>query len=86
MSGEPKKPTRRRKAMLIAAIVFALYPLSIGPLAFLEGVGVLGEKAKDSIRPIYAPLGLLPVEWALRPYERECNGMGRQLHRATERA
>jgi hypothetical protein len=74
MSDEPTdKPNRRRKVMLMVVIILALYPLSIGPLAFLQGAGILSDKAPDLIGPIYAPLRMLPpAVWALRAYEKEC--------------
>ena len=82
MSDEPeRKPNRRRKVMLIAAIILALYPLSIGPLAFLQGAGMLSDKSLDSTRPIYAPLRMMPpAVWLLGYYEKQCHALGRRVH------
>jgi hypothetical protein len=82
MSDEPAdKPKRWRNVMLIAAVILALYPLSIGPLAFLRGTEAFGDKAVEAIRPIYAPLRMIPGTWPLGYYERQCFELGRRVHR-----
>ena len=79
MSHEPKKQSRAWSDWVLA-VVFVLYPLSIGPLAFLQGAGVLTPKTHERISPIYAPLTMMPPAiWVLLPYERQCDGLGRRF-------
>jgi hypothetical protein len=84
-------PLHAKPALAIALAVVAavmamieLYPLSVGPLAVLDGAGVLDQNAINSIRPIYAPLKPLVtttrVGGLLVAYEMQCRALGRRLH------
>jgi hypothetical protein len=77
------QPYRRLVPTLVKGIILAilLYPLSVGPLAFLQGAGVLDDKAIDSIRPIYAPMRNFPGVGLLVGYERQFNALGRRFHK-----
>jgi hypothetical protein len=80
------KPTRTIALAVVATVVamIVLYPLSVGPLAVLDGAGVLDQNAINSIRPIYAPLKPLVtttrVGGLLVAYEMQCRALGRRLH------
>jgi hypothetical protein len=73
---------RQRLLTMMECIMLAilLYPLSVGPIAFLRGAGVLDEKAVDSIRPLYAPMRNIPGVGLLAGYERQSDALGRRLH------
>jgi hypothetical protein len=75
---------RTRNATFVAWLILAvivIYPVSVGPLAFLQGTGALDDKAVDGIRPVYAPLTMMPpIVWLLGPYEKQCNALGRRVH------
>lgn len=77
------QPRRSRAVTFVECILlaFVLYVLAVGPLAFLEGAGVLNERAIEAIRPIYAPLRNTPVVWLLAGYERQSHAMGRRLRK-----
>jgi hypothetical protein len=81
------KPAHKIALAVFATVVatIVLYPLSIGPLAVLDGAGVLDENAINSIRPIYAPLKPLVTTTRagglLVAYEMQCRALGRRFHR-----
>lgn len=68
-------------------MLIVLYPISVGPLWFLAGTGVLNHAALAVLRPIYAPLVLLgkvapPFGKLLLVYDRGCHQLGaRCFHR-----
>jgi hypothetical protein len=62
-------------------LLLLLYPLSVGPVAFLHGAGVIDDKAVESIRPIYAPLMNVPGVWLLVGYEQKFDALGRRFHK-----
>jgi hypothetical protein len=81
------KPARTIGMAVIATILatVVLYPLSVGPLAVLDGAGVLDQNAINSIRPIYAPLKPLVTTTRagglLVAYEMQCRALGRRFHK-----
>lgn len=68
-------------AIKLAVAVVLLYPLAVGPIAFLHGAGILDDKAIDSIRPIYAPLKGCPAVGLFAGYERQFDALGRRLRK-----
>jgi hypothetical protein len=87
----PDKPDGKRWRWLnvVAWLVpplLAAYPLSIGPLSFLNGTGLLSNSAIAAIRPAYMPLlsiGKLapPAERLLIQYDTASHEFGRRIRR-----
>jgi hypothetical protein len=77
------KTVRKRNVKLIGWVTLAIvcaYPLTVGPLAFFQGVGLINKKEVDLIRPLYAPLRLSPgAVLVLGRYEEQCNELGRRF-------
>jgi hypothetical protein len=76
-----KRRPRMRCAWIVAALLI-VYPLSLGPSAFLAGTGTLGETAMDPIKPIYAPLVWIgqacpQLGWLFATYDTASFDLGR---------
>jgi hypothetical protein len=76
-----KRRPRMRCAWLVVALLI-VYPLSLGPSAFLAGTGTLGETAIDPIKPIYVPLVWIgevcpQLGWLLAKYDTAPFDLGR---------
>jgi hypothetical protein len=75
-----------RTAFWVALAIVILYPLSVGPISFLSGAGLLSDPAVAAIRPVYFPLLLVghvapPLERLLMQYDRASHQLGSRWHK-----
>jgi hypothetical protein len=80
-------PNAKRQGLSTRAwvgVLLALYVLSIGPIAFLNGTGILGYNALAAAKVAYTPLGWIgmaipPIGRLLAEYQGACTTLGRRL-------
>jgi pimeloyl-ACP methyl ester carboxylesterase len=70
----------------IAVALLILYPLSVGPVAFLAGAGVISDASIAALQPAYTPLVTVvdfapPAERLLLQFYRQPYLLGLRLRR-----
>jgi len=68
------------------AVLLAVYPLSIGPVAFIGGTGYVPKSIESGLTLAYAPLWLTgkvcpPLGRLVNDYGEACYQYGRHYHR-----
>jgi hypothetical protein len=84
MNHDASEKRDHRVAGWIVLAFLVLYPLSIDPLAFVAGTGLISDPALATIQPAYAPLLLVgdfarPVQNTLLQYYRQSYLLGLRL-------
>ena len=90
MSDDADKPDAKRRAWSgagwIVLTLLVVYPLSVGPVAFLAGAGVISDTSIAALQPVYTPLVMIvdfapPAERLLLQFYRQAYLLGLRCRR-----